>query len=181
MKAADPSNDNIARTFPLDRTPAARRHAPMWTEFKEFAVKGNVVDMAVGIMIGGAFTTVVRSLVDDVLMPPLGLIIGNLDFSEQFLVLTSGDKPGPYATREAAKAAGATVVSYGNFINTVISFTIVAFVLFFAIRWMNRLRRPHTPPPPNTRACPFCKSSIDLTAVRCAHCTSELTPSGAPA
>lgn len=146
----------------------------MLKEFKEFAVKGNVIDMAVGIIIGAAFTTVVKSLVDDVIMPPLGYLTGGLDFVQKFVVLRVGSLPGPYPTLAEAKASGATVLAYGSFINAVVAFLMVATVLFFLVRWINRLRRPDTPAAPNTKSCPFCKSSIDVGAKRCAYCTSTL-------
>ena len=147
----------------------------MFKEFKEFAVKGNVVDMAVGIMIGGAFGTVVKSVVDDIIMPPVGLVTGGLDFSAQFIVLRAGTVPPPYASVAAAKEAGAVTLRYGVFLNSVLAFLILALVLFLVVRWINRLRRPDSPPAPNTRACPFCKSNVDKSASRCAFCTSELT------
>lgn len=146
----------------------------MITEFKEFAIKGNVTDMAVGIVIGGAFTTIVKSMVDDLLMPALGLLSGGLDFSSRFIVLREGSVAGPFDSLAAAKASGATVLAYGVFINAVVAFLLVAMALFFVIRWMNQLRSPDTPPAPNTKPCPFCRSSIDIKATRCAHCTSEL-------
>jgi large conductance mechanosensitive channel len=146
----------------------------MFQEFKEFAIKGNVVDMAVGIMIGGAFSTVVKSLVEDVVMPPIGLATGGLDFSARFVVLRAGKVPPPYETLKAAQEAGAVTLRYGVFINQVITFLIVALALFFLVRWINRLRRPDTPPAPTTRPCPFCKSHVDQDATRCAFCTSEL-------
>jgi large conductance mechanosensitive channel len=146
----------------------------MLKEFKEFAVKGNVVDMAVGIVIGAAFTTVVKSIVDDLIMPPIALITGGLDFSNKFVILREGAGGGEYLTLDQARQAGATVLSYGRLINAMVAFLIVALVLFFVVRWINRLRRPDTPPAPSTRSCPFCKSVIDRAATRCAHCTSEL-------
>ncbi len=145
----------------------------MLKDFKEFAVKGNVVDMAVGIIIGAAFTTVVKSLVDDVIMPPLGALTGGLDFGDKFFVLRT-DAPGPFATVAEAKAAGAVVLTYGNFFNAIVAFLLVSLVLFFVVRWTNRLRRPDTPSAPTTKPCPYCKSLIDLAATRCAHCTSAL-------
>jgi large conductance mechanosensitive channel len=148
----------------------------MWKDFKEFAVKGNVVDMAVGIMIGAAFGTVVKSLVDNVLMPPIGLATGGLDFTNKFVVLRPGDPAGPYATIDAATEAGATVLGWGLFVNSAVSFGIIAVVLFFIVRWANRLRRADTPAAPNTRACPYCKSSIDIAATKCPFCTSEVEP-----
>ncbi len=151
----------------------------MLKEFKEFAIKGNVMDMAVGIILGAAFTTVVKSLVDDVIMPPLGLLTGGLDFGEKFVVLGTGDVAGPFATLAEARAAGATVLAYGAFLNAIVAFLLVAVVLFFAVRWMNRLRRPDTPAPPHTKICPQCKSTIDQDALRCPHCTSQLGPAAA--
>lgn len=146
----------------------------MLKEFREFALKGNVIDMAVGIIIGAAFSTIVKTLVDEIIMPPLGLITGKVDFSDKFVLLADGAKPPPYETLAQAKAAGAVVLGYGQFLNAVLSFIMVALALFFLVRWVNRLRRPDAPPPPNTKVCPFCKSSIDKEAVRCAHCTSAL-------
>ncbi len=146
----------------------------MLKELKEFAIKGNVVDMAVGIIIGAAFTTVVRSLVDDVLMPPIGLATGGLDFASHMIVLRQGATAGPYATPEAARAAGAVVMAWGTLVNAAISFTLVAIALFFIVRWVNHLRRPQTPAAPTTRSCPFCKSSIDKGASRCPFCTSQI-------
>lgn len=145
----------------------------MIKEFKEFAVKGNVVDMAVGIMIGAAFATMVKSLVEDVLMPPLSLLTGGLDFSDKFIVLRAGASPAPYDSLPQARASGATLLTYGQFINTCITFILIALALFVVVRWINRLRRPDTPPAPSTKACPYCKSIIDVSATRCAHCTSE--------
>lgn len=147
----------------------------MLKEFKEFAIKGNVMDMAVGIIIGAAFSTVVKSLVDEILMPPLGFVTGKFNFAEKFIILADGNTAGPYQTLAAAKAGGATVVAWGSFVNNVVAFFLVTLVLFFIVRWMNRLRRPDTPAAPGTQACPFCKSSIDIAATRCAHCTSQIT------
>lgn len=146
----------------------------MLKAFKEFALKGNVVDMAVGIMLGAAFNGVVKSIVDDLAMPPLGLITGNLDFSDHMLVLREGVPPSPYATVAAAKQAGAVVLGYGSFVNTVVSFLLISLVLFFMVRWINRLRRPAAPAESKTMPCPYCRSDIDKTAVRCPHCTSHL-------
>lgn len=146
----------------------------MLKEFKEFALKGNVVDMAVGIIIGAAFGTIVKSLVDDILMPPIGLLLGNVDFSNLFVVLKEGKVAGPYVSVAAAKQAGAVTLNVGLFINTVISFLIVAFSVFLVVKGMNRLKRQAPPPDPTTKECPFCISSIPLKAVRCPHCTSEL-------
>jgi large conductance mechanosensitive channel len=149
----------------------------MLKEFKEFAMRGNVVDMAVGIIIGAAFGTIVNSLVADVIMPPIGLLLGNIDFSNLFVVLKEGAKAaGPYASLEAAKAAGAVSINYGFFINTVISFLIVAFAVFLLIRGINQLKRKEAAPPavPTTKDCPYCLSTIPIKATRCGHCTSEL-------
>lgn len=149
----------------------------MLKEFKEFAVRGNVVDMAVGIIIGGAFGTIVKSLVDDVIMPPIGLLIGGVDFSSLFLILKEGATvAGPYATPAAAKAAGAVTMNVGLFINSVISFLIVAFAVFLLIRGINRLRREKEAPPaaPTTKECPRCFSMISIKATRCPNCTSDI-------
>lgn len=146
----------------------------MLKEFKTFIMRGNVVDMAVGIIIGAAFTSIVKSLVDDVIMPPIGLLLGNIDFSNFFLVLKEGKVAGPYATLAAAKAAGAVSLSYGLFINTIISFLIVAFSVFLMIRQVNRFKKEPPPPEPDTKECPYCMSSISIKAVKCPHCTSEL-------
>lgn len=148
----------------------------MLKEFKEFAMRGNVVDMAVGIIIGGAFGTIVKSLVSDVLMPPLGLILGGVDFSDLFFTLKDGTTAGPYATLAAAKSAGAVTLGYGLFINAVISFLIVAFAVFLLIKGINQLQRKkeQAPPDPTTKECPYCLSTIAIKATRCPQCTSEL-------
>jgi len=147
----------------------------MFKDFKEFAMRGNVVDMAVGIVIGAAFGTIVKSFVDDVLMPPIGLLLGNVDFSNLFLTLKEGAKAaGPYASLAAAKAAGAVTLNLGVFINTVISFLIVAFAVFLVVKGMNKMQREAPPPPPDSKECPFCHTNIPLQASRCPHCTSQL-------
>jgi large conductance mechanosensitive channel len=148
----------------------------MFKEFKEFAVKGNVVDMAVGIIIGAAFGTIVKSLVDDVIMPPIGLLLGNVDFSNLFVTLKEGAAAGPYATLAVAKSAGAVTLSYGAFLNTVVSFLIVSFAVFLLIKGINRLKREKEAPPaaPTTKDCPFCFSAIPIKATRCPSCTSNL-------
>ncbi len=148
----------------------------MLKEFREFAMRGNVIDMAVGIIIGGAFGTIVKSVVDDVLMPPLGLLIGGIDFSDLFVVLKQGASAGPYVTLAAAKGAGAVTVNYGAFLNTVVSFAIVAFAVFLLVRTMNQLRRQQQTAP-TTKECPYCRSTIALAASRCPQCTSQLTSS----
>ena len=147
----------------------------MLKDFREFAMRGNVVDMAVGIIIGGAFGTIVKSLVDDILMPPIGLALGGVDFSNFFVVLKDGTPAGPYAALAAAKDAGAVAVRYGLFINSVISFTIVAFALFLLIRGMNKMKKAEAPPPPPaTKECKFCCSMVSIKATRCPSCTSQL-------
>jgi large conductance mechanosensitive channel len=148
----------------------------MFKEFKEFAMRGNVVDMAVGIVIGAAFGTIINSFVADVIMPPIGLLLSNVDFSGMFIVLKEGKVAGPYETIAAAKAAGAVTLNYGVFINTVISFLIIAFSVFIVIRNVNRLKRKEEAPPavPTTKECPYCIAAIPIKAVRCPQCTSEL-------
>lgn len=148
----------------------------MLKDFKEFAMRGNVVDMAVGIIIGAAFGTIVKSLVADVIMPPIGLLLGNVDFSNLFIVLKEGATAGPFATVAEAQKAGAVTINYGVFINTIISFIIVAFAVFLVIRAINKLKREEEAPPeePTTKECPYCLSTIAIMAKRCAHCTSEL-------
>ena len=148
----------------------------MFKEFKEFAMRGNVVDMAVGIIIGGAFGTIVKSLVSDVIMPPIGLLLGGVDFSDLFITLKEGATAGPYATLAIAQAAGAVTISYGLFINAVISFLIVAFAVFLLIKGINNLQREKALPAevPTTKECPHCFSTIAIQATRCPHCTSEL-------
>jgi large conductance mechanosensitive channel len=132
--------------------------------------------MAVGIIIGAAFGTIVTSLVNDVIMPPIGLLLGGVDFSDLFILLKAGSPAAPYASLADAQAAGAVTINYGVFINAVISFLIVAFVIFLLIRSINRLRREEEAPPPEptTKECPYCLSTIPIKATRCAHCTSEL-------
>lgn len=149
----------------------------MLKEFREFAMRGNVVDMAVGIIIGGAFGTIVKSMVDDVLMPPIGLALGGVDFSDFFVTLKQGAAAaGPYATLADAKAAGAVTMNYGMFFNAVISFLIVAFCVFILIKGMNAAKRKEeaAPAAPTTKECSFCAMSIPIAAKRCGHCTSQL-------
>ncbi|MBA3650682.1 MAG: large conductance mechanosensitive channel protein MscL [Chthoniobacterales bacterium] len=147
----------------------------MLKEFKEFAVKGSAVDLAVGVIIGAAFGGIVTSLVKDILMPPLGLATGGLDFSNHFLVLKAGaDGATNYATPAAAAAAKAVTLNYGNFITVLINFIIVAFCIFLVIRAMNRMKRPAPDGPATSKDCPACAMTIPLKATRCPHCTSEL-------
>lgn len=142
----------------------------MLKEFKEFAMRGNVVDMAVGIIIGAAFGKIVSSLVNDIIMPPIGVLLGGVDFTNIFINL-SGEA---YGSLAAAQEAGAATINVGVFINTVLDFVIVAFAIFIVIRNMNRLKRQEEAPAPTTKDCPRCLSSIPIKATRCAHCTSEL-------
>jgi large conductance mechanosensitive channel len=148
----------------------------MFKEFKEFAMRGNVLDMAVGIIIGTAFGAIIKSLVDDILMPPIGFLFGDVDFSNLFVVLKAGSAPGPYDSLSAAQELGAVTLNYGVFINTIISFLLVAFAMFMLIRSVNRLQREEEAPPtePTSKDCPYCFTSIPIKAVRCPHCTSEL-------
>ncbi|MEE9618257.1 MAG: large conductance mechanosensitive channel protein MscL [Anaerolineae bacterium] len=144
----------------------------MLQEFKEFTMRGNVLDMAIGVIIGAAFGKIITSFVNDILMPPIGLLLGRVDFSNLFVNL-SGQ---PYGSLEEAQAAGAATINYGLFLNTVLDFIIVAFVVFLLIRRVNRLKRePEAlPAEPTTKECPYCLSTVPLKATRCPHCTSEL-------
>jgi large conductance mechanosensitive channel len=148
----------------------------MLKEFKEFAMRGNVIDMAVGIIIGVAFGAIVNSLVKDVIMPPIGILLGNVDFTNLFFVLKEGAAPGPYPSLAQAQAAGAVSINIGVFINTIINFIIVAFCIFFLVRTMNRLKKPEAAPAaaPTTKECSFCYTAIPIKAVRCPNCTSQV-------
>ena len=148
----------------------------MFKEFKEFAMKGNMVDMAVGIIIGAAFGTIISSLVADIIMPPIGLLLGNVDFANLFILLKEGTLPGPYSSPVIAKTAGAVTLNYGVFINTIVSFLIVAFAIFILVKNVNKMKKQQEAPPaePTTKECPFCFSVIPSKAVRCGYCTSEL-------
>jgi large conductance mechanosensitive channel len=147
----------------------------MFKEFKAFIMRGNVLDLAVGIIIGAAFGTIVKSLVDDVIMPPVGLALGNVDFSNLFLLLKEGTKAAaPYASLADAKAAGAVTINYGIFINNLVTFIIVAFAVFLVVRAANRLRPPDAAAAPNTKDCPYCRMPIPTSASRCPQCTSDL-------
>jgi large conductance mechanosensitive channel len=145
----------------------------MFKEFKEFAMRGNVLDLAVGVVIGAAFGKIVTSLVNDIIMPPIGLLIGRVDFKELFVDLSGK----AFATAAEAKAAGAPTVNYGVFLNAILEFIIVAFAIFLLVRSINRMwRKPEAAPAaPTTKDCSFCRMSIPLTATRCPHCTSQLT------
>jgi len=144
----------------------------MWKEFKEFAMRGSVVDLAVGIVIGAAFGRIVTSLVNDILMPPIGLVLGNVDFSDLFINLSGT----PYASLAQAKAAGAPTINYGVFLNTLLNFLIVAVAIFLLVRGVNRLRRQQEAPAagPATKLCPYCDSTISIRAIRCPQCTADL-------
>jgi large conductance mechanosensitive channel len=142
----------------------------MFKEFKEFAMRGNVVDMAVGIIIGAAFGRIVSSLVNDVIMPPIGLLLGKVDFSSLFVNLSGT----PYTALADAKKAGAPIVAYGAFLNTILDFVIVAFVIFLLIRQMNKLKKQPAVAAPTTKECPYCLSVIPIKATRCGHCTAQL-------
>jgi len=148
----------------------------MLKEFRDFAMRGNVVDMAVGIVIGAAFGKIISSVVADVLMPPVGLLLGGVDFSNLYVVLKQGGKAGPYLALAEAQAAGAVTLNYGLFLNQVVSFTIVAFALFVVVKAMNKMKR-ETPAPaaaPTTKDCPQCATAIPIAARRCPNCTSQL-------
>ena len=147
----------------------------MLKEFKAFIMRGNVLDLAVGFIMGGAFGTIVKSLVDDVIMPPIGLALGNVDFSDLFVLLKAGPKaPAPYASLADAQAAGAVTVNYGQFINSVVSFLIVAFAVFLLVRAANRMKPAEAAAAPSTKDCPYCRMAIPVGATRCPQCTSEL-------
>ncbi len=145
----------------------------MLKEFREFAMRGNVVDMAVGIIIGAAFGAIVQSLVADVIMPPIGLILGNVDFSNLFVVLKEGAAAAPYASLAEAQKAGAVAINYGKFLNAVVGFVIVAFAVFMLVRAINQLKRKEQAAP-TTKECPQCFSIISIKAKRCPNCTSQL-------
>jgi large conductance mechanosensitive channel len=142
----------------------------MWKEFKTFITRGNVIDLAVGVIIGAAFGKIVTSFVNDILMPPIGLLLGSVNFTNLFITLSGA----AYDTLEEAQAAGAATINYGVFINTIIDFLIVAFVIFVLIKQVNRMRQPAPPAEPTTKECPYCLSAIPIKATRCPHCTSEI-------
>jgi large conductance mechanosensitive channel len=145
----------------------------MLREFKEFAMRGNVVDMAVGVIIGGAFGAIAKSLISDILMPAIGLLLGGADFSNLFVVIKDGKTAGPYPTLAEAQAAGAVTINYGAFLNTVISFLIVAFAVFLVVKSINAMRRKQEEAVAETKECEFCASSIPIKAKRCPQCTSQ--------
>lgn len=150
--------------------------ASFWKEFREFLSRGNVIDLAVGIIIGGAFNQIVKSLVDDILMPPLGILFSELDFSNLYINLSSKH----YPSLAAAQQAGAPTINYGLFLSNVLNFLIVGFVIFLLVRTINRLHRPkeEAPAEPITKSCPYCLSEIPRAATKCAHCTADLSDAG---
>jgi large conductance mechanosensitive channel len=155
----------------------------LWKDFREFATRGNVVDLAIGIMVGGAFAPIAKSLVEDIIMPPVGLLLGHVDFKNFYVVLEQGKTPGPYASLDVAKAAGAVTVNYGQFGNAVLTFLIIAFAAFLIVQMVNRLRRRDegaAPAEETTKKCPYCLSTMPIQATRCPACTSQLAE-GAPA
>ncbi len=143
----------------------------MFKEFREFAIRGNVMDLAVGVIIGAAFGKIVTSLVNDVIMPPIGALLGSMDFSNLFIDLSGKG----FKTLKEAQDAGAATINYGSFINTCLDFVIVAFVIFMMVRWINRLKAAPPPATPTSKPCPFCVSAIPLQATRCPNCTSQLS------
>lgn len=145
----------------------------MWAEFKKFILRGNVVDLAIGIVVGSAFIAIVNSLVNDIIMPPIGMLLGQINFADLFISLTGKS----FASVEAAKTAGAPTINYGLFINAIINFLIIAVVMFFIIKAINRLKKPAPAPEVTTKACPYCFTEIPIKATRCPACTSELTKS----
>ncbi|MBP6927455.1 MAG: large conductance mechanosensitive channel protein MscL [Caldisericales bacterium] len=148
----------------------------MFKEFKEFALKGNVIDLAVGVVIGAAFGAIVNSLVNDIIMPPIGFLLGRIDFSNMYLLISSGKTPPPYASLAEAKAAGAVTWNFGLFINALISFLIISFSIFIVVKMINRLRKekPAEKPAPTQKECPFCFTLVPIKATKCPNCTSEI-------
>lgn len=142
----------------------------MLAEFRKFIMKGNVLDLAVAVIIGGAFGSIVTSLVNDIIMPPIGMLLGRINFKDLFINLSGTD----YASLADAQAAGAATINYGNFINTIVNFLIVAFVIFLIVRSFNQMKKPEAPAAPTTRDCPYCLTAIPIKATRCPHCTSQL-------
>ena len=143
----------------------------MLKEFKKFALRGNMIDLAVGIIIGGAFNSIVNSLVNDIIMPLLGVFTKNVNFSDWFIALDGED----YASLIKAEEAGAAVVKYGMFLSNILNFVIMAFVVFLIVKWINRLRKPDAPAAPTTKKCPYCYSDIHIDATKCSHCTADVS------
>lgn len=160
---------------------ARKKSLGLWGEFKKFVKRGNVIDMAVGIAVGTAFTNMVKSLVNDLIMPPVGMLIGYVDFANLFVVLKPGDPAPPYSTLADATTAGAVTLSYGQFVNTVLSFFIVALAVFFLVKTVNRVLPEPEKPAPATKTCPYCSSTIPASAQRCPNCTSILVEPTGPA
>lgn len=159
----------VSRRFPFTGG------AEVLKEFKAFIMRGNVLDLAVGFIMGGAFGTIVKSLVDDVIMPPIGLALGNVDFSDLYVMLKEGTKASPpYSSLAEAQAAGAVTINYGVFINSIVSFLIIAFAVFLLVRAANRMKPAEAAAAPSTKDCPFCRMAIPVGATRCPQCTSDL-------
>jgi large conductance mechanosensitive channel len=156
--------------YPVRAAGGGEKEGAVLKEFREFALKGNAVDLAIGVVVGAAFGAIVNSLVNDIIMPPFGKLIGGADFTDLFVVLGHGS----YPTLAAAKEAGATTLNYGAFVNTLVRFMIIAGALFFVVRGMNALKRAEPAPAPATKDCPQCATAIPVKAVRCPHCTSTL-------
>ena len=148
----------------------------MFKELKAFVLRGNVIDLAVGVIMGGVFNAVIKSLVNDVIMPPIGLLLGRVDFANLFITLKMGDPGGPYATLVDAQAAGAVSINYGTFLNTIVSLLLTGLAVFFVVRGINRMQREKPAPAaaPTTKDCPYCLSKIPIKATRCPDCTSQL-------
>jgi large conductance mechanosensitive channel len=147
----------------------------VWQDFKAFIMRGNVLDLAVGVIIGAAFGAIVKSLVDDIIMPPIGLALGNVDFTNLYTLLKAGPKaPPPYASLADAKAAGAVTLNWGVFINNILTFLIIAIAVFLLVRMVSKLYKKPAPPPANTKTCPYCATSIPLAATKCPNCTSAI-------
>jgi large conductance mechanosensitive channel len=171
-------NSSILGSCCLVHHHCLKKGGKMLKDFKAFITRGNMVDLAVGIVIGVAFGAIIASLVNDIIMPPIGLALNHVDFSNLMVVLREGATPGPYASLAAAKDAGAVTINYGQFINTLINFLIIAVVIFFLvvrpIAHMQARKKEAVPAPPATKECPYCFSAIPVKATRCPNCTSEL-------
>ncbi|MBC7316410.1 MAG: large conductance mechanosensitive channel protein MscL [Chloroflexi bacterium] len=160
-----------------------KKASTLWREFKDFAVNGNVIELAIGLVLGQAFTKVVNSLVTDIILPPIGWLVGNVDFSDLYILLKAGASAPPYASLQAAKEAGAITLNIGLLLNSIINFVIIAWALFWVVRGIGRLRtpKPAPAPAPTTKECPYCFSSIPIKATRCPYCTSHLEAPNASA
>jgi large conductance mechanosensitive channel len=175
VPGAEPADGRVGRIRGADR-----KERGMFKDFKAFVMRGNVVDMAVGIIIGAAFGTIVQSFVNDVIMPPIGLLLGDVDFTDMFAVLKQGEAAGPYATLADAQAAGAVTLNWGVFITTIVTFLIIAFAVFMMIRALSNMQKKEeeAPAEPTTKECPHCFTVIPIKATRCPACTSQLQESG---